>query len=106
MTREKKFYYFRKAVLLNAILIGTAFLLCLGVTAFTYNGQCDNPGFMGGPHHPCSFFGALGDTLFALLLVGFVYLWWVIIPVLILLPVIALLTDLAKYRSSRISPRK
>ena len=88
--------YFKKGLLIDAAVVVAFFLWCLVSTILIYDGTCSNPGFMGGPSRSCTFFGALSDEIFGLLLISLVSLWWLVIPLLLLPPVIGLLIGLGR----------
>jgi hypothetical protein len=86
--------YLKKGLLVDAAIVAVFLVWSLLATILTYNGTCSNPGFMGGPSHRCTFFEALSDEIFGFLLIGVIYLWWLIIPTLMLPPVIGLFIEL------------
>lgn len=80
----------------DAAILGTGLIIGVVMALLTYNGTCSSAGFMGGASRPCSLPKYVVREIFTDAFIILLYLWWLVIPLLVLPPAIGAILDRAR----------
>ena len=87
----KPFRYFIRGLIADVIILAAVSLYLLVSIALNYKGRCGVFWFFGGEGHPCPFSEYMRREAGFIFLAILVELWWIILPVLVVIPALAYL---------------